>query len=85
MKSTTTLGTPGSFARSLCKLQIIEALKLIDGDSVFATQCRIGAADPAMHGQVIQDIRDQMIDNYPLVEKMLGTDLLFLIYKYNRL
>lgn len=87
MRTQTTLGQPGSFAKSLLRLQIIEELKLIDGDGLFATQCRIGAADPAMHTQIIQDITDQMCDpgSYRETEKALGEELLFLIYKYNRL
>jgi len=87
MRTQTKLGHPGSFQKSLLKLQIIEQLKLIDGDSVFATQCRLGTADPAMHTQIIQDITDQMCDrnSYAGTEKLLGADLLYLIYKYNRL
>lgn len=87
MRTQTSLGTPGSFQKALLKLNIVEQLKLVDGDSVFATQCKLGAADPAMHDQVIQDITDQMCDpgSYQGTENLLGVDLLRLIYKYNRI
>lgn len=86
MKTHTTLGTPGSFAKSLLKLQIIEALKLVTGDGFFACQCRLGASDPETHDMVISDITDQMCDpgSYIETEKALGADLLYLIFKYNR-
>jgi len=79
------LGTPGCFQKSLLKLQIIEQLKLIDGDSVFAVQCRLGAADPAFYNEIIENIVSQYHDNSEKVTEVVGDELVRMVFKYSKL
>lgn len=82
MKQTVSLGTKGSFGKALLRLRIIESMKLIEGDSIFAIQCRMGASDPANYDQIISDVWGQMGDNYSLVEGIIGTEITFMVSKY---
>lgn len=84
MRTTTTLGTPGSFAKSLLKLRLIESLKLVEHDSIFAHQIRHGVSSPATYDQIISDVNGQMNDNYTLVESIVGPDICFMVGKYFR-
>lgn len=82
MKQTVSLGTKGSFGKALLRLRIIESMKLIEHDSVFAEQIRHGVADPATYDQIISDVWGQMGDNYSLVESIVGEDITFMVSKY---
>lgn len=71
-----------NLAKGFEKLKIIQELMKVTGNSMLAMQVKIGVSDPVFHDEIIENMRQQLVDNPEATGMVIGIKAATLINNY---